>query len=225
MATPISIIYPSFNRFSNSGVMNLATEIYKAVLLLPTYNPFSKWTGATAIALGEWRISATSWNLHFNKATAVGGAGLTGGTEPIWKTDGGTVVDGDITWTDMGTAIPVASTDELYADIIAYELPGANGYTTGGEQLTALDVNNLRWNSDPIQWIALGTPSDVDFMWVAIYRAGTVLTIEDPLVCLVLIDPTPNGAGTNYETQNMAGGNWALTPHALGRAIFLPEPE
>lgn len=59
---------------------------------------------STAFALGDWIYEGS--NLY--KVTV---AGTTGGTAPTWPTDGSTVVDGTVTWIDMGTFAAVKGTD------------------------------------------------------------------------------------------------------------------
>lgn len=65
------------------------------------------WAATTAIAPGAFRVPAVA-NDHFYKCTV---AGTTGGSAPAWPTNGGTVIDGTVTWKDMGTIIAVLNTD------------------------------------------------------------------------------------------------------------------
>ena len=66
------------------------------------------WAATTAIALGAYRVPTVA-NDHFYKCTV---AGSTAGTEPAsWSTDGSTVVDGTVTWKDMGTIVAALNTD------------------------------------------------------------------------------------------------------------------
>ncbi|MBF0213051.1 MAG: hypothetical protein HQM00_05725 [Magnetococcales bacterium] len=58
----------------------------------------SAWASTTAKVLGE--IVKPGTGTHFYKVTT---AGTTGGTEPTWPTNGTTVTDGTVVWTDMGT--------------------------------------------------------------------------------------------------------------------------
>lgn len=57
------------------------------------------WVTATSYGLGDYAVPTVS-NGHFYKATA---AGTSDASEPTWPTDGSTVVDGGVTWQDMGT--------------------------------------------------------------------------------------------------------------------------
>lgn len=65
------------------------------------------WQATTAYTLGAYKIPAVA-NGHFYKVTL---AGTSGSSAPTWPTDGSTVVDGTVTWQDMGTIIAAAETD------------------------------------------------------------------------------------------------------------------
>lgn len=67
----------------------------------------SLWAATTAYTLGQYRKPTVS-NNHYYKATV---AGTSGGSEPTWPTNGGTVTDGGVTWTDMGLITKSSSTD------------------------------------------------------------------------------------------------------------------
>jgi hypothetical protein len=56
------------------------------------------WVTATAYAVGDYVVPDPS-NGHFYKATIAG----TSDTPPTWPIDGSSVVDGTVTWKDMGT--------------------------------------------------------------------------------------------------------------------------
>lgn len=65
------------------------------------------WAATTAGVAGDF-IVPTVANQHFYKCTA---AGDTDATEPTWPTDGTTVVDGTVTWKDMGTIEAALNSD------------------------------------------------------------------------------------------------------------------
>lgn len=73
------------------------------------------WVTLTAYATGVYKVPVTP-NAHYYKVTT---AGTTGATEPTWPTNGGTVVDGTVTWTDMGLIVKSNTTD--------YSLDANNG--------------------------------------------------------------------------------------------------
>lgn len=56
------------------------------------------WAASDTVEADELRTPTTA-NSHYYSAD---GAGTTGASEPIWPTDGGTVNDNGITWTDEG---------------------------------------------------------------------------------------------------------------------------
>lgn len=67
----------------------------------------SSWSGTTAYALGAVVVPTTP-NSHWYMATT---AGTSGAGEPTWPTNGTTVVDGTVTWQDMGLIALVEDTD------------------------------------------------------------------------------------------------------------------
>ena len=69
------------------------------------------WGPLLVIDSGRYYFPATS-NTHYYHA---GGPGTTGATEPAWPTNGGTVVDGDITWTDVGSGGGGGNAESLWA--------------------------------------------------------------------------------------------------------------
>lgn len=101
----------------------------------------SAWVTLTAYALGDVVIPTTP-NSHWYMATT---AGTTAGPEPTWPTNGSTVVDGTVTWRDMGLITWVLNTDyQLDATsgrfyvMTTGAIATAIGYaTTAGVSLTA----------------------------------------------------------------------------------------
>lgn len=57
------------------------------------------WAGNTPYVVGDWVLDS---NTHMQKCTT---AGTSGASEPTWKTDGTTVTDGTVVWTDMGAFV------------------------------------------------------------------------------------------------------------------------
>jgi len=67
----------------------------------PQYLPFT-WSAGLTVALNQW-VLPTVANGHVYRAGTVAPPGHTGGVEPTWPTTtGGTVVDGDIRWQEIG---------------------------------------------------------------------------------------------------------------------------
>jgi hypothetical protein len=67
------------------------------------------WTATTAKVVGDV-VRPTTANGRWYVATV---AGTTAGTQPTFPTNGGTVVDGTVTWQDMGLIIYTVTTDYL----------------------------------------------------------------------------------------------------------------
>jgi hypothetical protein len=64
--------------------------------------PARRWTANTSIpAFGRTQPSLANTNGRYYQAQSAG-FGVTGTVEPVWPTNGGTVVDGTVTWTDSG---------------------------------------------------------------------------------------------------------------------------
>lgn len=83
-------------------------DVPQTTKIIWTYNatsPFgSSWTASTAVPLGQPAVPTTS-NGHLYQCTT---AGTTGSTQPTWPTGGGTVTDGTVVWTDLGSGATAA---------------------------------------------------------------------------------------------------------------------
>lgn len=86
------------------GLIRLANPAPTAVTVT---SGCAAWVTLIAYALGAWARKVTT-NGHVYQVTV---AGTSGASEPIWPTDGGTVVDGTVTWKDMGLFAAVEGTD------------------------------------------------------------------------------------------------------------------
>jgi len=193
----ISLLYPTVAKYLADNTVNMASNAFKVALLTDAYNPVKDWTASETIAEGQYR-KATSFNMHYYKCTT---AGTTGVSEPVWVINGGTVTDGTVVWTDIGVTLTCdMSEDTVWADISTHELAAGNGYTAGGVSLINLAVTNGGWDADDAEFIALGTPSPVTFMWAVLYKNGTANGIVNPLICLYLFNDTPNITNDNYRT-------------------------
>lgn len=201
----VSKLYPSFKKFSHDGTINLATDTFKFALLDNTYNPIPDFQINTAVVLGQY-VKPTNFNMHYYKCTT---AGTTGGTEPAWVVNGGTNASGTATFTDMGVSLPLASPHTIFADVSASQLPAANGYPSGGKTLTNLSVTTEHWDADDVEFLTLGSPNPVTFMWAVLYKSGTANGITNPLVALYLFDDTPNVGNDNYLETTVTSGEYA----------------
>jgi len=141
--------------------------------------PVSTWTLSTGYLLGDFVIP-TVVNGHVYEATVAGTSDV---TEPVFPTDGSTVVDGTVTWLDIGQN---PAGDEA----------SGTGYTPGGETITSSIINFLNrratWDGDDVTY----TTATVTARWGQIYKIGTIDLWINPLVGLVLFNDTPQDVGS-----------------------------
>jgi len=110
------------------------------------------WQASTAYAL-NWKVQPTSSNGHYYQATT---AGTSGSTQPSWPTNGGTVNDGTVVWTDEGTNIPATSpANSDYARLVVQHAMSAT-CTTGA---VGIMVNTWGYGSiKKIENVTVNTP-------------------------------------------------------------------
>lgn len=150
----------------------------------------SAWQATTEIALNGYRIPVTP-NGHFYKCTV---AGTTAGTEPTWPTDGSTVVDGTVTWQDMGLII-AAATDYRMNTTLGLIEALATGNIEDGEVLTcaysyaAETGNQINIGDEELIRVAMlidgenkvdGSPMQGEFDSVVLGTASEINLISDP---------------------------------------------
>lgn len=89
---------------------------------------------------------------------------------------------------------PAAATDEIFGDISANEIAGANGYSSGGIALTGVVLNQaggvVRFTSAAAQWTATGG-SIAAWRRGVVYYNGTLAGKVNPLIGHFLGDATP----------------------------------
>lgn len=141
--------------------------------------PVSTWTTLTGYLVGDF-IIPTSVNGHVYEATIAGTSDV---GEPVFPTDGSTVVDGTVTWLDIGMN---PAGDEA----------SGTGYTPGGETITSSIINFLNrratWDGDDVVY----STATVTARWGQIYKVGLVDSWLNPLVGLVLFNDTPSDVGS-----------------------------
>lgn len=141
--------------------------------------PVSIWVGSTGFLVGDF-IIPTSVNGHVYEAV-VGGTTAVG--EPVFPTDGSTVVDGTVTWLDIGMN---PAGDET----------SGTGYTPGGETIASSIINFLNrratWDGDDVVY----STATVTARWGQMYKVGTIDGWINPLVGLVLFNDTPSDVGS-----------------------------
>lgn len=132
----------------------------------------TEWTANTAFVVGDI-VAPTVSNGRIFRANAIAGNGKTGGVEPVWPTNAGTVVDNNVTWKEctpfFGIQEPTPATPILarvgaggtYAagrDVyIKTTWVNANGETALPDQTAAKLVNTVL--NDGVQVTKPVTPS------------------------------------------------------------------
>lgn len=176
--------YLAARKYMLDGSIDFNTDILRLALVSSAY-PFTStctsWIGSISI----W-ASTTSYSLNTRVRPSVANgrwylctvAGTSGSTAPTWPTDGGTVVDGSVTWQDQGYN-PAAA-----------EISGT-GYTSGGAILSnktvSYTVDYGIFDADDVIW----TNSTLTARRAELYRFNTVNGVENPLICSFLLDNTP----------------------------------
>jgi type II secretory pathway pseudopilin PulG len=85
------------------------------------------WQPNTVFSVGQ-RAQPVAYNTHLYEVITTGGNNRSGGTEPVWPTGGGTVIDNNVTWQDLGTPAIGADGAELrtqFDDVDDYHNPTA----------------------------------------------------------------------------------------------------
>ncbi len=150
-----------------------------------------EWAPTTVKIVGDFVFPLTR-NGFLYRCTV---AGTTGGTEPVFPTVVGfTVVDGTVTWRNVGRNPAADETD------------GTGGYTTGGITLASVDV--LRFNRRTrIDAADVSIPaSTITARWGTVFQVGTFGTVLNPFVAFVLLDSLLQDVVTTGDTFAVA---WA----------------
>lgn len=141
--------------------------------------PVLTWTTLTGKLVGDFVIPTVP-NGHVYESQSVG---TTAVGEPVFPTDGSTVVDGTVTWLDIGMNPAGAETS-------------GTGYTPGGETIAASIINFLNrratWDGDDVIY----STATVTARWGQIYKVGLVDSWLNPLVGQVLFNDTPADVGS-----------------------------
>ena len=187
----------SMSGYILDGTIRLLSDPIKVALLASTYDPVAPWTATTALLAGAYR-QPTAKNSHYYQVAT---AGTTDATEPVtWPTDGGTVVDGTITWQDMGTILPfTGATDTVWADVVGHEVTGT-GYSSGGAVVGNVDLDANPSRSivygDNVEWLN----STITARYSVRYMDATVNGIVKPLIACTLMNDAPADVSTDNAT-------------------------
>jgi len=94
------------------------------------------WEAATAYALGDFVVPTTP-NGHYYQCTT---AGTSDASEPTWPTDGSTVTDGTVVWTDVGVIEAVEDADyEINYRLGLFKILDGGDLIAGDELLVDFD--------------------------------------------------------------------------------------
>jgi len=102
-AEEVTLFDDSRNILANVNVTTMTTLTSKAAVGI------TSWVATTSTIVGAIK-KPTVANNHFYKATSIT-TGTTGATEPVFPTNGGTVVDSGVTWKDMGKILLASPAD------------------------------------------------------------------------------------------------------------------
>lgn len=197
------------------GLTLLARIPDPAQSLTVTYAGAAAWAAETAYALGT-KIVDTG---HIYVVTV---AGTSDDAEPTWPTDGSTVVDGTVTWKDLGVVACAENTD--YTRVRAGIIAKAGGKLADGDAVTvsysalpdnvvqAMVNSGLEYHLvfDGLNEAKSGKPVIVDAFKVKFNPAQALNLIGDEFAELVIEgdvikDDTKSGAGiSQYFTVRMA---------------------
>ena len=83
---------------AGTGQYEIAVQGDDAVLAVSVENYGQRWRSAEGYSIGD-RVFPTTGNGHWYEAEA---AGTSAASEPVWPTDGSTIIDGGVTWRDQG---------------------------------------------------------------------------------------------------------------------------
>lgn len=179
-------ICDAFKKYILDGTVDLDTDTLKAALVTSSpSSAYSAWAATTAYSLGDVRRPTTR-NGHRYRCTT---AGTSGGSEPSWpKTDGATVSDGTVVWTEYGGDL--ADADE-WGDVSANEVANGNGYTSGGAAMSGSSITysgkTTTWDASDVTWPSLTKTMRYAFLYANKVANGKT----NPLIGYVLLDDTP----------------------------------
>lgn len=114
----------------------------------------------------------------------------------------------------LSTWMPADSTDEVWADVSAHEIPAGNGYTAGGASLSGVTLSQasgiVTFTHSTVTWTASGGYIPA-WRRGLIYYNGTLNSLVKPILGHFLADSAPGDALATPDTKQLV-----ITPHANG---------
>jgi hypothetical protein len=141
------------------------------------FNAQTVWQATHAYSLGEVRRPTSTNNRTYRATTA----GTSAGSEPTWPTtDGGTVTDGSVVWTE--TSVTVACSYASYST------------SAGHAAVAGTQTSDLNQQAEEALMLAiLATDADSDFSTAGTYRTKALNHI-DAALAIILAHETSTGA-------------------------------
>lgn len=134
--------YLAFTDLTRSTGLPAAYDLNTGILDPASMKLFGfKWTAATAVSVGEVASpTSVAGNGHLYRCTT---AGTTDGAEPIWPlTDGGTIVDGTVTWTEYTPVLAQSLQTLLTAAPTVTRNAGAGAFAAARDVYIAITLVN-----------------------------------------------------------------------------------
>lgn len=114
----------------------------------------------------------------------------------------------------LSTLTIADSTDEVWADISAHEIPAGNGYTAGGASITGVTLTEsagvVTFTHSTVTWTASGGYIPA-WRYGYIYYNGTLNGKLKPLLGHFVANSAPADALATADTKQLV-----ITPHASG---------
>lgn len=174
--------YLADNTYDLSGSTGLKVALLSSSLVL-----FPAWAASTAYPKYAVR-QPTAANGHYYQAQ---GAGSSAAVEPTWPTDGSSVVDGAVTWLDVGTGVPTEAAEATtWADVSGSEITGT-GYVAGGQALSSVAMTADALEAKMTAADSLWSSATFTARYAAVYFDATLNGIVKPILTLLLLDDTP----------------------------------
>jgi hypothetical protein len=201
-----------------------ATDLYRPVrytgsaanypIIIRTATPSTAipWVASTAYKLGDI-ARPTAANSHLYQCTT---AGTSGSTQPTWPTGGGTVTDGTVVWTDLGTSATAALLSNS-------SLATNTGVTVSFGRLQAAE-NYTKFDRHHVITSDGGTPSTAADAGAGAGPSGISTTGSDHSFTVNITTGTAPAAGQMFHSnmaQNAGTFRWVMTAGNAAAAALM----